>query len=152
MQKIVLFLAALLAPTCAWAQPRQVQTPESAIVDGNSSMLVKITSSMSTTSSKVGDPVTGMLIDPRALRGAYIEGKITRADNSILNFEFHTIRIDGKTFPIQSRIVSVTSSKGNEGRDDLDNRIRIEGVGSIAFGTASAIDEGAEVRITAWKR
>jgi hypothetical protein len=48
--------------------------------------------------------------------------------------------------------VSVTSSKGNEGRDDLDQRIRIEGAGLIAFGIDSALDEGAEVRISAWKK
>jgi hypothetical protein len=153
MKKTVLILAALLFPACASAQSnRPPQDPEAAISPANSSMLVKMTSSMSTATSKVGDPVTGVLIDPRPLRGARVEGKITRADNSILNFSFDTIHIDGKTFPIQSRIVSVTSSKGNEGRDDLDNRVRIEGVGSIAFGTASAIDEGAEIRITAWKK
>lgn len=153
MMKSVFLLGLLLAPASAFAQPaRAPQDPEAAIATGNSSMLVKMTSSMSTTGSKVGDKVTGMLIDPRALRGAYVEGRILRADHSILNFAFDTLRIDGKSFPIESRIVSITSSKGNEGRDDLDNRIRIEGVGSIAFGTASAIDEGAEVRITAWKK
>jgi hypothetical protein len=48
--------------------------------------------------------------------------------------------------------MSITSSKGNEGRDDLDQRVRIEGVGIIAFGTKTALDEGAEVRVTAWKK
>ena len=56
------------------------------------------------------------------------------------------------TWPVQSRIVSVTSSKGNEGRDDLDQRIRIEGVGIIAFGQTTALDEGAEVRMTLWRK
>ncbi|WHU04582.1 hypothetical protein [Sphingomonas sp. NIBR02145] len=149
MNKLLLTLVALLLSPAALAQEgggAEVVSPM------NSSMLVKMNTSISSTASKPGDPITGMLIDPRELRGAVIEGKVVRADHAILDFAFDRIIVGGKVIPIQSRIVSLTSSKGNEGRDDLDNRVRIEGVGIIAFGTATAVDEGAEVRITAWKR
>jgi hypothetical protein len=89
--------------------------------------------------------------DPRELRGARVERTVDRADHDILSFSFHTIWIGDKSYPIQSRLVSVTSSHGNEGRDDLDQRVRIEGAGIIAYGVSTALDEGAEVRITAWK-
>jgi hypothetical protein len=150
MKTFILMPLALLGTAPALAQEGP---PEKIVIaEANSSMLVKMTTSMSTTTSKVGDRVAGMLIDPRQLRGAQIEGAVERSDHNILSFAFDTIRIDGKAYPIQSRLVSVTSSKGNEGRDDLDQRIRIEGVGIIAFGVHSALDEGAEVRITAWKK
>lgn len=150
MNRHLLTLGALLLSPAALAQEggggAEVVSPM------NSSMLVKMNSSISSTASKPGDRITGMLIDPRELRGVVIEGKVDRADHAILGFSFDRIIVGGKVIPIQSHLVSLTSSKGNEGRDDLDNRVRIEGVGIIAFGTATAVDEGAEVRITAWKR
>jgi len=150
MKKSLLILGALLLPSAALAQEGGAGAEQ--VSPMNSSMLVKMNTSISSTTNKPGDPITGMLIDPRGLRGAVIEGKVVRADHAILDFAFDTIKVDGKSIPIQSRIVSLTSSKGNEGRDDLDNRVRIEGAGIIAFGTATAVDEGAEVRITAWKK
>ncbi|GAA4006000.1 hypothetical protein [Sphingomonas humi] len=140
----------LLCAAPAFAQEGPLANPE--IAASNSSFLIKMNTSISTTNSKVGDRVSGEVIDPPQLRGAVAEGKVDRADHAILGFSFETLRVQGQDFPIQSRLVSITSSKGNEGRDDLDQRVRIEGVGIIAFGTRSALDEGAEVRITAWKR
>jgi len=152
-KKIILVsVVAALGASYAFAQAGPQPDPGTVIATSNSSMLVKMTSSMSTTRSKPGDVVTGEVIDPRELRGAVVEGKIERADHDILNFSFDTVRAEGKTYPIQSRLVSITSSKGNEGRDDLDQRIRIEGAGIIAYGVNSALDEGAEVRVTAWKK
>jgi len=146
----LLLLAALLLPCGALAQEGPAEGP--VIADSNSTMLVKMTNSVSSTASKPGDKVTGILIDPRQLRGATVEGKVIRADHAILNFSFDTLYFNGKTYPMQSRLVSVTSSKGNDGMDDLDQRLRIEGVGIITYGTKTAIDEGAEIRITAWKK
>jgi hypothetical protein len=150
--KIALSVAASLCGSYALAQSDPRPEPGSVIATSNSSMLVKMTTSMSTTTSKPGDPIAGEVIDPRELRGARVQGKVERADHDILAFSFDKVIADGKTFPIQSKLVSVTSSKGNEGRDDLDQRIRIEGAGLIAFGIDSALDEGTEVRISAWKK
>ena len=151
MKKTILILATSLYATCAFAQD-SAKEGAAALAESNSSMLVKMTSSMSAATSKVGDPVTGELIDPRELRGAKVEGSVDRADHDILSFSFHTIWIGDKRYPIQSRLVSITSSRGNEGQDDLGQRIRIEGAGIIAYGVSTALDEGAEVRITAWKK
>lgn len=150
MRSIILLPAALLCAAPIFAQ--EGASDKVVIAESNSSLLVKMTSSLGTATSKAGDVVTGEVIDPRELRGAHAEGTVHRADRSILDFSFHTLRAGGKTYPIRSRLVSITSSKGNEGRDDLDQRIRIEGVGIIAFGTSTALDEGAEVRLTAWKK
>jgi len=153
MNKTMFVLAAALCATGALAQESGREQEGAAVLsDANSSMLVKMTSSMSAATSKVGDPVTGELIDPRELRGARVEGSIDRADHDILSFSFHAIRIGDKSYPIQSKLVSITSSRGNEGQDDLGQRIRIEGAGIIAYGVSTALDEGAEVRITAWRK
>ena len=153
MKKTMLILVAVLCATGALAQESgREKEGAAALSDANSSMLVKMTSSMSAATSKIGDPVTGELIDPRELRGARVEGNVDRADHDILSFSFHTIRIGDKSYPIQSKLVSITSSRGNEGQDDLGQRIRIEGAGIIAYGVSTALDEGAEVRITAWKK
>jgi hypothetical protein len=143
-------LMALVSPSSAMGQTRP--TDGVIIAETNSTMLVKMTSSVNSSTSKVGDLVTGTLIDPRNLRGDIVEGRVTRADHAIIAFSFDRLRHNGKVYPFQSQIISVTSSKGNEGRDDLDNRVRIEGVGVIAFGNVTAFNEGAEIRITAFKK
>ena len=150
MKKLIPVLAALLCASSAAGQyrAREAYVPAAE----NSSFLIKMTVSISTTASKVGDPVTGEVIDPVPARGGIVEGTVERADHAILGFAFHTLKVDGKTYPVQSRIVSLTSSAGNEGQDDLGNRVRIEGAGIIAYGTATAVDEGAEVRLTIWKK
>jgi hypothetical protein len=150
MKSNILLLGALMLPSNALAQEGPAEGP--VIAASNSTMLVKMTNSASSTDSKPGDKVTGILIDPRDLRGATVEGMVIRADHAILNFAFDTLHHQGKTYRMQSRLVSVTSSKGNDGMDDLDQRLRIEGVGIIAYGTRTAIDEGAEIRITAWQK
>jgi hypothetical protein len=145
-----IILLTLLCASSALAQPG-ARAPF-ALAETNSSFLVKMNSSMSTTSSKVGDVITGQVIDPVSARGGEVQGKVDRADHAILAFSFDTLRLDGKTYDVQSRIVSITSSAGNEGQDDKGQRVRIEGVGIIAYGTATALDEGAEVRLTVWKK
>ncbi|MGA8204962.1 MAG: hypothetical protein WB812_10625 [Woeseiaceae bacterium] len=122
-----------------------------ALTGRNENFLVKLTSSMSTQSSKPGDPVTGVVIDPVPLRGGRVTGTVDRADRSFLDFSFHTLHFDDTTYPIQSVVTSLVNSKGNAGRDDLDQRIRFVGGGLIAYGTSSAVDEGAEVRFVAWE-
>ena len=150
MKPSILILMILICASSTLAQPRQREKFVPA--EANSSFLVKMSSSISTTGSKVGDTISGEVIDPVNARAGKVEGRIERADHAILGFTFHTLRLNGQTWPVQSRIVSVTSSKGNEGRDDLDQRIRIEGVGIIAFGQTTALDEGAEVRMTLWRK
>jgi hypothetical protein len=140
----------IIATLCA--VPASAQSGASPIAATNSDALLKMTSGMSTVSSKPGDPVTGEFIDPVSLRGATIKGRIDRADHSILQFSIQSVTVDGKTYPVQSKLVSIVNSKGVEGKDDLDQRIRIDGGGIIAYGTASALDEGAEVNMSIWKK
>lgn len=118
----------------------------------NSNFLVKLTSSMNAEASEPGDPVTGVVIAPVPLRGGRVEGTIDRADRSFLEFSFHTVHFEGKTLPIESEVTSVVSSKGNLGQDDLGQRIRVAGGEVIAYGTTTAIEEGAEVRFVGWEK
>ena len=150
MKKFIPILAALLCASSAAGQYRAHEAWQPS--PDNSSFLIKMTSSISTTASKVGDPVTGEVIDPVAARGGTVEGQVDRADHAILGFSIHSLKVDGKVYRVQSRLVSLTSSAGNEGQDDLGQRVRIEGAGIIAYGTATAVDEGAEVRMTIWRK
>lgn len=122
------------------------------IAGRNSDFLVKLTSSMSAASNQPGDPVTGVVINPVVFRGGRLEGTIDRADRSFLDFSFHTLRFGDRTYRIQSVVTSLVSSKGNAGKDDLAQRVRFVGGGLIAYGTTTAVDEGAEVRFVAWEQ
>jgi len=150
MKAIILTLFALLYASCAFARGGPGDVP--AIAASNSGVLVKMTSGMSSTTSKPGDPVTGEIIDPVSLRGARLDGKVDRADHSILKFSFQTLVVGGKRYPVQTQLTSIVNSKGDEGQDDLEQRIRIEGGGIIAYGTATTLDEGAEVHMSLWKK
>lgn len=114
---------------------------------------VKLTSSMSTTSSKPGDPVTAVVMGPQALQGATLEGTVVHAEYDTLDFSFHTLRfLNGKTCSIQCRVVSLVNSKGIAGQDDLGQRVRYDGSGVIGYGIHTAVNEGAEIDLTVWKK
>lgn len=152
----VLGLACALAPAMAQeTQDGSEAASENTGVDlsgPNSNFLVKLTSSMSAESSKPGDPVTSVVIAPEPLRGGTVDGTIERADRGFLNFRFHTLNFEGESYPIESEVTSVVNSKGNLGQDDLGQRIRVAGGDVIAYGTTTAIDEGAEVRFVGWEK
>jgi len=152
MKTTLIVLGALIFATSAQAQTRRHQETGPVLAESSSAMLVKMTSDMSSTTSKVGDVITGVLINPTYERGDRVEGHVTRADHAILNFTFDTLIHGGQRYAMQSNIIAVTSSHGNEGMDDLDQRIRIEGGGIIAYGTATEVHEGAEIHITSWKK
>jgi hypothetical protein len=116
----------------------------------NGNFLVKLTSTVSAEASEPGDAVTGVVIAPVPLRGGTVTGTIERADRSFLAFSFHTVHFAGASYPIESEVTSVVSSRGNLGRDDLDQRIRVQGGEIVAYGTTTAINEGAEIRFVAW--
>jgi hypothetical protein len=88
--KIALAVTASLCGSYALAQSDPRPEPGSIIATSNSSMLVKMTTSMSTTTSKPGDPIAGEVIDPRELRGAFVQGKVERADHDILARPFRS--------------------------------------------------------------
>lgn len=146
------FLIILIASLCmACTSEPTVPKDEITITGRNSNFLVKLTSSMSTESNEPGDAVTGVVIDPVPLRGGRVEGTIDRADRSFLDFSFNTLRFEGKTYHLKSTVTSIVNSKGNAGQDDLGQRVRMARSGIIAYGTTTAIDEGAEIRFLAWE-
>jgi hypothetical protein len=137
---------------CAVALWGETASPAKITLTGvNAGFLVKLTSSINAATSKVGDPITGVVILPVVLRGGRVEGTVDRADHAILHFSFHTLKFEGDTWHLQSQLSSVVSSKGNAGQDDLGQRVRLDGGGVIAYGVTTAIDEGAEIRFVAWE-
>jgi hypothetical protein len=145
-------LFALLVLGCAVALGADTTAPSRITLAGpNSNFLVKLTSSIDAATSKPGDPVTGVVIVPVGLRGGRVVGTVDRADHAIIRFSFHTVTFKDQTWKIRSEVTSVVSSKGNLGQDDLGQRVRMDGGGIIAYGTTTAINEGAEIRFIAWE-
>ena len=150
MKPIIFALVASFWSSCAFgANAPQGSSPVAA---QNSFVWVKLTSSMSSTSSKPGDPVTAVVMGPgEALAGATIEGTVDRAERCTLAFSFHTLKLNGITYPIQSRLISIVNSKGIAGQDDLGQRVGVT-ADMTAYGITTALNEGSEVQFSVWKK
>ena len=148
--KSLLTLVAFCCTAILWgdtASPARIP-----LTGPNCNFLVKLTSSINAGINKPGDAVTGVVIAPAVLRGGRVEGTVDRADHAIIRFSFHTLKFGDQTYRIDSEVTGVVSSKGMLGQDDLNQRIRIEGGGLIAYGTTTAVEEGAEIRFVAWEK
>jgi len=151
MKPIIFALIALFWSSCAFG----ANGPEGAdpIAAVSSFVQVKLTSSMSAASSKVGDPVTAVAMGPdHRLLGATMEGTVDRAEKDVVAFSFHTLKLNGNSYPIQSQVISVVNSKGIAGQDDLGQRVRVEGDNVIAYGITTALNDGSEIRLSVWKK
>lgn len=128
--------------------------PSSSPVAAQSSFVwAKLTTSLSTTSSKPGDPVTALVMGPgEALLGATLEGTVVKAERSNLAFSFHRLKLyNGKSYAVQSRLIAVVNSKGVAGQDDLGQRVG-ENAGITAYGISTALNEGSEIYLSVWKQ
>lgn len=150
MKPIILALAALFWSSCALgADGPQGGSP---VAKQSSFVWVKLTSSMSSTSSKPGDPVTAVAMGPgEGLLGATLEGTVDRAERGTLSFSFHKLKINGKTHLVQSRIISIVNSKGVAGQDDLGQRVG-ENADITAYGITTALNEGSEIHLSVWEK
>jgi hypothetical protein len=150
MKPIIFALVALFWSSSAFAADApQVSNP---IAPKSSFVWVKLTSSMSTTSSKPGDPVTAFVMGPgEGLEGATIEGTVDLAYKCTLTFTFHTLKLNGKAYPIQSRLIAIENSKGIAGQDDLGQRVGVT-VSITAYGLTTALNEGSEVQLSIWQK
>ena len=107
---------------------------------------------MSSTSSKPGDPVTAFVMGPNgAMLGATMEGTVDRAERGTLAFSFHKLTLNGKTYSVQSRLISVVNSKGIAGQDDLGQRVGVA-ADMTAYGITTALNEGSEVQFSVWEK
>jgi hypothetical protein len=149
--KLLLTAFAVLATGCL--SPRNEPQGQNALGGPNCHFWVKLTSSMSTQSSRAGDPVTALVMVHDTMRGGLLQGKVQEADKGTLRFSFDTLSFEGKTYPIRAYLMSVTNSKGRMGRDDQGQRIRMDGDGGgfIAYGDTTSLNEGAEVKFAAWE-
>jgi len=150
MKTIILAVVAMSWSSCAFgADAPQGDSP---IAAQSSFVWAKLTSSMSSTSSKPGDPVTAVVMGPAAaMLGATMEGTVDLADHCTLAFSFHTLKLNGKTYPIQSRLISIENSKGISGQDDLGQRVGVT-ANITAYGITTALNEGSEIQLSVWKK
>jgi hypothetical protein len=109
--------------------------------------LVKLADTLDTRISRPGDKVRAVVISPVSLRGGRLEGTVEEARGGRLRFSFHTLHHAGKTSRVRTQITGVFNSKGHVSRDDLGQVVRIEEGTIVATGEATAIHEGAEIRL-----
>jgi len=148
---LILMIIAMLGAACLSSEDG---TDTGTTLNGpNSHFWVKLTSSVSTETSKPGDPVRAVVMVHDVMRGGLLEGTVDMAEKAVLRFSFHTLTFEGKTYRLNDYIMSITNSKGRLGHDDLGQRVRIDGDGGglIAYGYTTALNEGAEIKFTAWE-
>lgn len=121
-------------------------------VPAGTSFLVKLSDSVSSRTSRKGDPVRAVVISPERLRGGRLVGEVEQAEGNRLRFSFHTLRFKGQETPVRTQITGVVNSKGNADRDDLEQPVSVEGGTVVVKGPAIAIEEGAEIRLAGGQR
>lgn len=104
---------------------------------------VKLLGPLSTKTSQKDDQITAQVISPQRFSGDIMEGKVTEVKSSgkmkgqsVLNFTFETVHHGGRNISVQSTVLSVTNSKGQQ---DVDEEGRIvkktNNIGKAALGT-----------------
>jgi hypothetical protein len=90
---------------------------------------VELMNRVGTETSRKGDLVSARIISPATFQGSIVEGKVKESisgsksrGQSILDIEFDTLRQGGTATPINSRIKSVSNSKGEVNVDE-DGRV-----------------------------
>lgn len=104
---------------------------------------VKLLGPLSTKTSQQDDQITAQVISPQRFNGDIMEGRVTEVKSSgkmkgkaVLNFTFETLHHNGRNIAVQSSVLSVTNSKGQQDVDE-EGRIvkRTNNVGKAALGT-----------------
>jgi len=150
MKKVLVTLAAVLMAVSLWAQNNSPSVPE------GTPLKVKLETTISTFSSKVGDPFQGKITDPvvvdgKALipAGAVVEGRVTKVSEprrikgkpTIGIFPEHILMPDGQRFMLNAVLVD-TDIKGTDVNEEgvfkgsgHDRRDQIE----VAAGTGAGM-------------
>lgn len=126
--------------------------PGGQTVPKDTRLLVKLNDSLDSRTSRPGQKIRAVVIAPVSLRGGRLEGVLEEVAQARLRFTFHTLRLPAQTVSVRTELTGVVNSKGNPGRDDLDQPVRIEQGAMISAGSATAIHEGAELRLVGEER
>jgi len=140
--KTFILAIVLFSTTSSWSQT----------VPQGTRFLVKLGDSLSSATSKKGDPVRAVVISPERLRGGRLEGAVAEVGRGRLRFSFHLLRFTGKEIPIRTEITGIVNSQGNSDRDDLEQSVTIEQGTVTVKGSTVVIDEGAEIRLVGGER
>jgi hypothetical protein len=117
----------------------------------NSQLTVKLLAPLSTKTNKAGDKISAQVIDPSVFKGDIVGGEVKKVKNggkingkSVLNFTFDTLYHKGVNIPIESSVLSVTNSRGQENVDEEGEVVKKKNnVGKVALGTALGAGLGA---------
>lgn len=88
---------------------------------------VELMNGLGTGTSHKGDLVSARVLNPAALQGDIVEGKVGKVEQgggkAVLTFAFETLRHAGQAVPISSEIRSIANSKGQAGVDENGNSL-----------------------------
>lgn len=112
-------------------------------IPNDTEIRIKMTSAVSTRTSKAGDTIAGVVVSPDQFKGATVEGEIKEAKSSgkinkqsTLNFGFKSLVVGGKALPIEAQVKSMVNSKGKENVDEEGRIIEKKGnTGKVALMT-----------------
>ena len=122
MKKVLAAAGALLMTACVWAQTNAPSVPE------GTSLKVKLETTISTFSSKVGDPFQGKISEPVVIEGkalipagAIVEGRVTKLNEprrikgkpTIGIFPEHILMPDGQRYMLNAVLVD-TDIRGTD--------------------------------------
>jgi hypothetical protein len=108
---LFVFTLAMLATTTAWAGDKGPK---------DQTLVVKLTSPISTATSKVGDQFTAIVLQPAEYANAIVEGHVRKVEaaknmespKARLLFDFDTLTVGDVTYKIRADLQDVMNSKG----------------------------------------
>lgn len=114
-------------------------------VPRNSTMTVKLLAPLSTKTNEAGDKISAQVVDPPGFKGDMVSGEVKKVKNggkihgtSVLNFIFDKLYHQDKTITIESNVLSLINSHGQENVDEEGQVIdKKNNIGKVALGTAA---------------
>jgi hypothetical protein len=116
-----------------------------------SEVKIRLTSPLNTSLSRKGDVVAGKILEPEAYRGGYLEGDVLdirggSGKRALLEFQFHTLHLAGKSTPVVASVTQVSNSKHQVAVDE--DGAAIEQDGGSAAGKISQMGSSVFNRIS----
>jgi uncharacterized protein DUF5060/collagenase-like protein with putative collagen-binding domain len=111
---------------------------------------VKLGENIGSRTSRVGDPVTAVVISPERFLGRRLEGVVDQASagaEGVLRFTFSTLEYNSNIHRVTSTISRFVNSKGHPLMDEQDRQVRVTDGVLRSPEPEFAVDEGAEFRL-----
>jgi hypothetical protein len=126
----------------SWAGSAQSQENPVAPAIKDAELRVRLLAPLSTRLNRKGDLVSAAVIEPASFDGGILEGDVREVKGgsgqktSMVQFQFHTLHIQGKHLPVNASVLNVANSKHQLGIDEegeqLESDKGILGTGKLS--------------------